>query len=93
MTPIFFYLHPRKIEFKCLPGHIVDAIDVVVVKEQVLSFPVRVTFSVQHFACHELKADENTPCCSSGRLYVFWWLAPPLSQGIVGRAVGGARGI
>ena len=46
MTPIFFYLRPRKIKFKCLPGHIVDAIDVVVVKEQVLSLPVRVAFSL-----------------------------------------------
>ncbi len=93
MTSIIFYLHPRKIKLNFLPSHVADAVDVVVVREHILSFPVRVAFSVQHFARCKLKADEKISHRSSGCLYAFGWFAPPLSQGTVGRVVGGSRGI
>ena len=50
-------------------------------------------FSVLCFTSCKLKADEKTPCRSSGHLYAFWWFTPPFSQVTVGRAVGRARGI
>lgn len=91
MTSTFFSLHSRKMKLNSLPGHVADAIDAVVVEELVFSFPVRVPR--QHFACCKLKAAEKTPCCSfSGCLSTLWWFTPPLSQGTVGRVVGGVRG-
>ena len=85
-----FITHPVMLLMRCRCSR---SVDVVAVKERVSSLPVRVASSAQRFARCKLKAGEKTPYCSSGRLYVFWCLAPPLSQGIVGRGVGGARGI
>jgi len=79
--------------FNYLLGHVGDATEIVIVKEQALLFLVRVNFSHQGFVRFKFKADEKTYCCSSGRLNVFWWFIPPLSQGTVGRVVGEARSI
>ena len=76
-TSTFFYLRPRKPEVHSLPGHGAGATEVVAVKEQVSSFPVRVACSVQRFACCKLQAEEKTPCCSS---------RPPLRLVVVGRS-------
>jgi len=85
--------------FNYLLGLIGDATEIdnylvnYLVKEQALLFSVRVNFSGQGFVRFKFKADEKTYCCSSGRLNVFWWFIPPLSQGTVGRVVGEARSI
>ena len=50
-----FYVRPRKMKFNSLPGHVADAINVVVAEELVLSFPVRVAVSVQCFTYCKLK--------------------------------------
>lgn len=66
-----------------------EVMAVVVVKERVLPSPARDTFSVQHFTCSKLNADEKSGCCSSSHLAVCpvlfleawrgdagWWLGP-----------------
>ena len=91
-TSTFFYLRPRKPEVRSLPGHGADATDVVAVKEQVSSFPVRVACSVQRFACCKLQAEEKTPCCSSRPPSCLVVVGPSPFPGDCGKGVGGARG-
>ena len=56
-----------------------------------MSFPVRLTFSLQRFPSCELEEEERTHCCSSSCLYGFWGVRPSPFPGDCGK--GGGRGL